>query len=143
MFSFLNARMIGVVVILLVIASAVGYHFWKINSLTSEIVGLNKDVHTLQTDLQISEQNNSKLKIAIEEQKASIQRIEEQRLKEVQANNALQEKFKNAQGNVNKLKKILSKHNLNYLSLQKPGLIETRVNRGTAGVGQKIEEITQ
>lgn len=129
--------------IALVIAGAVAYHYWTVNSLNNEILGLNQDKHVLQQDLQISETNNTKLKVAIEEQKASLVRVEEQRQKEAQANSALRKQFKAARDDVNKLKKILSKHDLNYLSLQKPGLIERRINGGTAGVGTKIEDLTQ
>lgn len=143
MLGFLSPKLIGIGLFLLAVASAVGYHYWTINKLNTEILKLTQDIKTITLDLQTSEENNNKLKVALNEQQASLQRIEEQRLKEVRANNELREKFKTAEGNVNKLKKILSKHDLNYLSLQKPGLIQNRINGGTQGVGERIEEITQ
>jgi hypothetical protein len=42
----------------------------------------------------------------------------------------------------NRVKDILNKHDLDKLSLAKPGLIENRINRGTAGVLRMYETTT-
>ena len=47
-----------------------------------------------------------------------------------------------AQEEVNRLKNTFAKHDLNMLSMAKPGLIERLVNRGTARVGKELETLT-
>jgi len=47
-----------------------------------------------------------------------------------------------AQVQVNNLKQKFAKHDLNVLSMAKPGLIERIVNRATARVGKDLEELT-
>lgn len=42
--------------------------------------------------------------------------------------------------NSQKLGKMLAKHDLVYLTMQKPGLIETRMNKGTAKLFRSLEE---
>tara|TARA_R110000822_G_scaffold280155_1_gene401775 strand:- start:82 stop:525 length:444 start_codon:yes stop_codon:yes gene_type:complete len=51
------------------------------------------------------------------------------------ANNAAQEE-------VNRLKNTFAKHNLNMLSMSKPGLIERIVNKATVRVGKELETLT-
>lgn len=127
----------------LAVSAAIAYHYWTVNSFKDEIIGLNQDVYVLQADLEISKNNTIKLKGAVEDQKASIRNLETQRNTEVVANTVLRKQFKAARTDVNNLKRLLSRHDLNYLSLRKPGLIQLRINRGTKGVGTNIEELTQ
>jgi len=47
-----------------------------------------------------------------------------------------------AQEEVDDIRKKFSKHNLNVLSMKKPGLIEKIINKGTATVGKELEQIT-
>jgi|TARA_R110000823_G_C15850991_1_gene492155 Tfp pilus assembly protein PilE len=47
-----------------------------------------------------------------------------------------------AQIEVNRLKQTFAKHDLNMLSMAKPGLIERIVNKGTARVGKELQTLT-
>ena len=47
-----------------------------------------------------------------------------------------------AQAEVETIRKKFAKHDLNVLSLRKPGLIENIVNRGTRAVGAEFEKLT-
>ena len=47
-----------------------------------------------------------------------------------------------AQAEVETIRKKFAKHDLNVLSLRKPGLIENIVNRGTRAVGTEFEKLT-
>ena len=47
-----------------------------------------------------------------------------------------------AQEEVNRLKNTFAKHNLNMLSMSKPGLIERIVNKATVRVGKELETLT-
>ena len=84
--------------------------------------------------------NNYKLELAVEEQKAAMTAMKEsyekqgQSLMQMTAQNALIEEEKN------KYLDIFRRHNLNQLAEAKPGLIETRINKGTADVFKSIED---
>ena len=58
------------------------------------------------------------------------------------ANNELSGKVKELNGAKEELQKKLSDHDINYLAVQKPGLIERIVNKGTKDVLNDIENIT-
>ena len=83
---------------------------------------------------------NYKLELAVEEQKAAMTAMKEsyekqgQSLMQMTAQNALIEEEKN------KYLDIFRRHNLNQLAEAKPGLIETRINKGTADVFKSIED---
>ncbi len=58
------------------------------------------------------------------------------RVNELQAENAL------AQAEVESIRKKFAKHDMNVLSLRKPGLIEGVINRGTKKVLSDLEALT-
>ena len=74
---------------------------------------------------------NEKIEAALAEQKASQQRIQNLTV----ANNEANEK-------VEDLRNKFAKHDLDMLSLRKPGLVEKMVNRGTARVFQELQDLT-
>ena len=74
---------------------------------------------------------NEQIEKAVESKKASDARIE---LLTV-ANNQATEK-------IDELREKFARHDLNMLSLRKPGLIEKVVNRGTAAVFKELEDLT-
>jgi len=77
------------------------------------------------------QKQNQEIENFLENEKQNKLKISELTL----ANNA-------AQIQVNNLKQKFAEHNLNVLSMAKPGLIERIVNRATAKVGKELEEIT-
>ena len=94
------------------------------------------------TQLQQSMDNQLLLENSIAEQNAQIteqlqkEKDNQQRISNLTtANSAAQEE-------VNRLKNTFAKHDLNMLSMAKPGLIERLVNRGTARVGKELETLT-
>ena len=74
---------------------------------------------------------NEQIEKALADQKDAQQRIQSLTL----ANNEANEK-------VEDLRNKFAKHDLDMLSLRKPGLVEKMVNRGTARVFQDLEELT-
>ena len=74
---------------------------------------------------------NEQIEKAVENKKASDARIE---LLTV-ANNQATEK-------IDELREKFARHDLNMLSLRKPGLIEKVVNRGTVAVFKELEDLT-
>jgi len=74
---------------------------------------------------------NEQIEKAVESKKASDARIELLTM----ANNQATEK-------IDELREKFARHDLNMLSLRKPGLIEKVVNRGTAAVFKELEDLT-
>jgi len=74
---------------------------------------------------------NKQLEQALAEQQASQQRIQTL----TTANNQATEQ-------VEELRSKFARHDLNMLSLRKPGLVEKMVNRGTARVFQELQDLT-
>ena len=74
---------------------------------------------------------NEQLEQALAEQQASQQRIQTLTV----ANNEANEK-------VEDLRNKFARHDLDMLSLRKPGLVEKIVNRGTARVFQELQDLT-
>jgi len=96
----------------------------------------------MATQLQQAMNNQLLLEKSIAEQNSQI----EAHLKREQENKVriseLTEANNEAQIQVNNLKQKFAKHDLNMLSMAKPGLIERIVNRATSRVGKELEEIT-
>ena len=104
------------------------------------LVALGIFSYFLYSENQTLTANNYKLELAVEEQKAAMTAMKEsyekqgQSLMQMTAQNALIEEEKN------KYLDIFRRHNLNLLAEAKPGLIETRINKGTADVFKSIED---
>ena len=56
--------------------------------------------------------------------------------------NELQDQNRKAQQEVEEIRKKFAQHDMNVLSLRKPGLIENIINKGTKGVLSDLENIT-
>jgi|TARA_R110000782_G_scaffold10133_1_gene31810 uncharacterized protein with beta-barrel porin domain len=96
----------------------------------------------LVTQLQQSMDNQLLLERSIEKQN---QRITEQLAREKDSQvqiAALVSASNEAQVEVNRLKQTFARHDLNMLSMAKPGLIERIVNKGTARVGRELQTLT-
>jgi|TARA_Y100000361_G_scaffold51821_1_gene45342 hypothetical protein len=84
-------------------------------------------------------ENQAKLELAVEEQKLAMQVMKENFEKQGKA--LINLTNKNAQIEAEKAEylDIFRRHNLNKLAEAKPGLIESRINKGTAAVFGDIE----
>lgn len=83
--------------------------------------------------------NNLALESAVEEQQAAMTAMKESF--ELQGKSLQQMMQKNAQieQEMNQYLDIFRRHNLNQLAIAKPGMIEKRINDGTAQVFESIE----
>jgi len=96
----------------------------------------------LTVQLQQSMDNQLLLENSIAKQNQQIAE-QLQREKDNQAHIAtLTDANNEAQKEVNRLKQTFAKHDLNMLSMAKPGLIERIVNKGTARIGKELEALT-
>ena len=82
---------------------------------------------------------NMALTFAVEEQKKTIVTIKENFEKQGKALNNLTARNAEIEGEMNRYLDIFRRHNLNKLAIAKPGLIEKRVNDGTAKIFITIE----
>ena len=93
----------------------------------------------LYNENQTLKENNVKLELAVEEQKEAMEAIKKSY--ETQGKALLNMQSRNAQIEAEKAEylDIFRRHNLNKLAEAKPGLVETRINKGTATVFGDIE----
>ena len=77
-------------------------------------------------------ENNTRLEIAAQTSQETIGRMQADATQFAEANTKLREELDEAEEYSDDLASKLRRHNLTVLTLQKPGLIETRVNNATA-----------
>jgi Tfp pilus assembly protein PilO len=94
-----------------------------------------KTIATLQ-------QNNAKLEVAVESQKVAIESMNENFDKQAKLVGNLQNKLSEAEEGYKKLSSKLRRHDLEELSRAKPGLMQKRINKGTAKLILELEEIS-
>ena len=82
---------------------------------------------------------NVALTFAVEEQKKTIEVIKENFERQGKALNNLTARNAQIEGEMQSYLDIFKRHNLNKLAIAKPGLIEKRVNDGTAKIFITIE----
>ncbi len=82
---------------------------------------------------------NVALTFAVEEQKKTIEVIKENFERQGKALNNLTARSAEIEGEMTRYLDIFKRHNLNKLAIAKPGLIEKRVNDGTAKIFITIE----
>ena len=95
-----------------------------------------------QARIQTLTENNSKLEVAAQTQKQTIDTLVEDARKYAQLNSELQLKLESANDYKNELIGKLRKHDLARLSIQKPGLVEKKINNGTQKLFETFETIT-
>ena len=95
-----------------------------------------------QARIQVLTENNSKLEVAAQTQNQTIDTLVKDAQKYASLNNELQSRLDSANDYKNELIGKLRKHDLARLSLQKPGLVEEKINNGTKRLFEKFERIT-
>tara|TARA_B100000586_G_scaffold92854_1_gene66116 strand:+ start:158 stop:562 length:405 start_codon:yes stop_codon:yes gene_type:complete len=95
-----------------------------------------------QARIAILTENSAKLEQATNTQKQTIDTLVEDAEKYRELNKELNTKLEAANEYKNKLIGKLRKHDLAKLSLQKPGLVEKKINNGTKKLFKSLEELT-
>jgi len=132
MFGIMGKVAIGLGVALLIVSGAFYFYF---NWSQEEMGQLREDVATERA-------NVARLKGAIEVQKATITLLEESRKSDQQAVLQLSAENQSYQEEVDRIRKKFARHDIDRLSLAKPGLMEKIINKGTAKVLKEFEDIT-
>ena len=95
-----------------------------------------------QARIAILTENSAKLEQAANTQKQTIDTLVEDAAKYRELNKELNTKLEAANEYKNTLIDKLRKHDLAKLSLQKPGLVEKRINNGTKRLFESLEKLT-
>ena len=98
-----------------------------------------KDTHAR---IAILTENSAKLEQAANTQKQTIDTLVEDAAKYRELNKELNTKLEAANEYKNTLIDKLRKHDLAKLSLQKPGMVEKRINNGTKRLFDSLEKLT-
>ena len=99
-------------------------------------------IEKLRADVVVLQENEKILEAEIKQQNLALIEQTEKAQQAFVRINALDEKNQQATTEITNLRKKFARHDLNYLSLRKPGLIEKIVNKGTADVLSEIENLT-
>ena len=113
--------------ILILLVSSMGGGAWFYYQDTQETIATLRD-------------NNSKLQIAAETNQNTINSLERDFQLAQENMLLLQQRAKEAEAYQDELSAKLRRHDLTVLTLQKPGLIEKRVNNATAKIFTQLEE---
>ena len=95
-----------------------------------------------QARIQLLTANNATLKVADERNQATIDALQETAAVQAELTKDLMKNLQESTKYTDSLRKTLSKHDLSYLSMRKPGLIETRINNGTKKLFEELESDT-
>ena len=95
-----------------------------------------------QARIAILTENSAKLEQAANTQKQTIDILVEDAAKYRELNKELNTKLEAANEYKNTLIDKLRKHDLAKLSLQKPGMVEKRINNGTKRLFESLEKLT-
>ena len=101
------------------------------------VLGLGS--YYLYNQNQVLSANNLALEGAVAEQQAAMNVMKENFEKQGKALNNLASRNAQIEQEMNSYLDIFRRHNLNQLAIAKPGMIEKRINEGTAQVFESIE----
>ena len=96
----------------------------------------------LRGELQQAISNQAILEGEIKAQNDEIERQIAREKENLQKINELADAARVAEKEVTDMRQTFARHNLNMLSVRKPGLIEKIINRGTAKVNEELATIT-
>lgn len=118
------------------IAGGYSYHQVTVSRFEAGIAKLEANNRTLK-------ENQVQLELAVNTAEASLKAAEENAKKQGEAMNKLTLKNNQLQKDKENAMRIFKDHNLTRLARAKPGMIETRVNKKTAGVFKDLENDTK
>ncbi len=122
----------GLGIALFILAGAFKLYF---DSSQDKIMGLT-------TQLETSKQNQLKLESTIAEQNENLEQTIANHQLMVNQMERLAVANQESQAEAERLKKKFAEHDLQHLSLRKPGLIERIINNGTQKVAQEFSSLT-
>ena len=96
----------------------------------------------LRSELQQAISNQAILEGEIKAQNEQLERQLAREKENLQRINELADAARAAEKEVTDMRQTFARHNLNMLSIRKPGLIEKIINKGTVKVNEELADIT-
>ena len=121
-------RIYGIIAVVGVVGAVLLGAYWEYKDMQQRIATLRE--------------NNAKLELVAAENARTVSELEKFNSKMITENATLQQNLQKAETYSDDLLEKLRKHDLSKLSLQKPGLVERRVNSATKEVFTDIESLT-
>lgn len=103
---------------------------------------MQKEVARLEADAQTLKMNEERARNALESTEDALTRTSEQFAELAKKTQELEKQNREARAYQEELIGLLTRHDLEYLAYEKPGLIERRINDATSKVFASIESIT-
>jgi septum formation inhibitor-activating ATPase MinD len=120
-----------------------GIRLLLIGIVSATLIGAGAYVLKLRSDNAILKANQIKLEGAIETQKAVIENQKQDYEQIISINKELNDDIIQINKSKQILQEKLSKHDLNYLAVEKPGLIEKIINKGSNEIMNELNEATR
>jgi len=120
-----------------------GIRLLLIGIVSATLIGAGAYVLKLRSDNAILKANQIKLEGAIETQKEVIENQKQDYEKIISINKELNDDIIQIKKSKQILQDKLSKHDLNYLAVEKPGLIEKIINKGSNKIMEELNEATR
>ena len=120
-----------------------GIRLLLIGIVSATLIGAGAYVLKLRSDNAILKANQIKLEGAIETQKAVIENQKQDYEQIISINKELNDDIIQIKKSKQILQDKLSKHDLNYLAVEKPGLIEKIINKGSNQIMNELNEATR
>lgn len=124
------------IAVLVAAGGAYAYHRVLVSDLESQVA-------SLEATTQILRNNQNQLKTAVDTAKDTIAKMEANAAEQARAITSLTQTNNELNQEKQRYLKIFKDHNLTRLARAKPGMIETRINRGTAQVFRDLENDTK
>ena len=120
-----------------------GIRLLLIGIVSATLIGAGAYVLKLRSDNAILKANQVKLEGAIETQKAVIENQKQDYEQIISINKELNDDIIEINKSKQILQNKLSKHDLNFLAVEKPGLIEKIINKGSDKIMDELNEATK
>ena len=120
-----------------------GIRLLLIGVVSATLIGAGAYVLKLRSDNAILKANQIKLESAIETQKEVIENQKQDYEQIISINKQLNDDIVQINKSKQILQNKLSKHDLNYLAVEKPGLIEKIINKGSNKIMDDLNEATR
>ena len=120
-----------------------GIRLLLIGIVSATLIGAGAYVLKLRSDNAILKANQVKLEGAIETQKVVIENQKQDYEQIISINKELNDDIIEINKSKQILQNKLSKHDLNFLAVEKPGLIEKIINKGSDKIMDELNEATR
>lgn len=125
-------RIYAIALAALGLVTMIGLAYWHYDGLVEEINTLSADKASLVAALEVERTATTSLQLAIKEWKEGYDRLARAQIDLSRAHQA-------ATAETRRLNELLGRHDLGALARSKPGLVERRVNDGTARAMRLLE----